>query len=88
LVNVDLKLNYLEPVARGRLIAEGRSIRSGRTIRYTEATIRTEEGALIAHGTSTLMVLPGKGLPLGKPKFVSRTETKEGIPQEGPAGKR
>ncbi len=70
LVNVDLKLNYLQSVAEGRLVAEGRAIRSGRTISYTEATITTATGVLVAHGTSTLMVLPGKGLPTAVPKFL------------------
>ncbi|MCC7132046.1 MAG: PaaI family thioesterase [Gemmatimonadales bacterium] len=70
LVNVDLKLNYLQSVASGRLVAVGRAIRSGRTISYTEATITTADGVLVAHGTSTLMVLPGKGLPTSVPKFV------------------
>jgi len=70
LVNVDLKLNYLQAVSRGRLIATGRSIRAGRTLSYTEAGIRTEAGELVAHGTSTLMALPGKGLALGSPKYL------------------
>jgi uncharacterized protein (TIGR00369 family) len=71
LVNIDLKLNYLLPVSAGRLIATGRSIRGGRTISYCEAEVRSQEGDLIAHGTSTLMVLPGKGLTLGCSKFLA-----------------
>jgi len=71
LVNVDLKLNYLAAVRSGRLIATGRAIRSGRTLSYSEATIMADTGELVAHGTSTLMVLAGKGLRLGVPKFLS-----------------
>ena len=71
LVNVDLKLNYLQAVSSGRLIAEGRSIKSGRTLSYTEASVRNERGDLVCHGTSTLMVLPGKGLALGVAKYLS-----------------
>jgi uncharacterized protein (TIGR00369 family) len=71
LVNVDLKLNYLKPIASGTLFAEGRCIRSGRILSYAEATIRDEKGELITHGTSTLMTLPGKGLRLSAKKFVS-----------------
>ena len=37
---------------------------------YTEAYIRTENDRLIAHGTSTLMTLPGKGISVGVPKFL------------------
>ncbi len=56
---VDLKLNYLAPAVSGRLIAQGRRIRLGRTLGYAEATVTDEEGKLLAHGTSTLMILPG-----------------------------
>lgn len=70
LVNVDLKLNYLKAVSRGTLRAEGRCLRPGRQISYTEASVYDEAGELIAHGTSTLMALPGKWLKLGLPKFL------------------
>ena len=70
LVNVDLKLNYLAPVSQGLLVAEGRCIRSGRTIAYAEASVRTADGELLAHGTSTLMTLPGKGIRLPVAKFI------------------
>ena len=70
MVNVDLKLNYLKAVARGRLRAEGRCLRPGRQISYTEASVYDEAGELVAHGTSTLMALPGKGLKIGLPKFL------------------
>jgi uncharacterized protein (TIGR00369 family) len=70
LVNVDLKLNYLAPASTGILIARGETIRAGRTIGYAEARVATSDGTLIAHGTSTLMALPGKGLDLGVPKFL------------------
>ncbi|MCL1633404.1 PaaI family thioesterase [Luteimonas sp. SX5] len=70
LVNVDLKLNYLKAAARGRLCAEGRCLRAGRQISYAEASVLDEAGELVAHGTSTLMALPGKGLRLGVAKFL------------------
>ncbi|HSW13614.1 MAG TPA: PaaI family thioesterase [Solimonas sp.] len=70
LVNVDLKLNYLKPAVSGKLVAEGRCLRPGRQISYTEAYVRDEAGELLAHGTSTLMVLPGKGLKIDAPKFL------------------
>ena len=70
LVNVDLKLNYLKSVTNGRLRAEGRCLRAGRQISYTEASVLDEAGGLVAHGTSTLMALPGKGLQLGIAKFL------------------
>ncbi len=70
LVNVDLKLNYLKSVVRGRLRAEGRCLRAGRQIGYAESGVYDDSGELVAHGTSTLMALPGKGLKIGVPKFL------------------
>jgi len=70
LVNIDLKLNYLKPGISGKLIAEGRCLRAGKQVSYTEAYVRDEAGELLAHGTSTLMALPGKGLKIGEPKFL------------------
>lgn len=70
LVNVDLKLNYLKAVMPGALVAEGRCIRAGRNISYTEAYVRDAKGEIVAHGTSSLMALPGKGLKTKAPKFL------------------
>lgn len=74
LVNVDLKLNYLKAVSSGRLRAEGECLRAGRQISYTVASVYDEAGELVAHGTSTVMTLPGKGLKIGIPKFVESHE--------------
>jgi len=71
MVNVDLKLNYLKPVQTGILTAEGHCLRPGKTISYAEAKVVDEEGDLVAHGTSTLMTLPGKSLNLDVPKFCN-----------------
>lgn len=70
LVNIDLKLNYLKAVSNGLLTAEGRCIRSGRSISYAEASVKDADGALLAHGTSTLMALPGRGIDLKTRKFL------------------
>lgn len=70
LVNIDLKLNYLRPVENGILTAEGHAIRSGNSISYAETNVLNEKRELIAHGTSTLMTLPGKGLKLRASKFL------------------
>lgn len=72
LVNIDLKLNYLKSISSGLMIAQGSCIRAGRTINYAEASVKDKEGNLIAHGTSTLMVLPGKGIRVGAKKFLDR----------------
>jgi uncharacterized protein (TIGR00369 family) len=70
LVNIDLKLNYLNPVSSGLLIAKARCIKAGRTLSYAEAGVEDADGKLLAHGTSTLMSLPGKGIRLAAPKFL------------------
>jgi len=72
LVNIDLKLNYLKSISMGLMTAQGRCIRAGRTINYAEASVKDKEGNLIAHGTSTLMVLPGKGIRVGAKKFLDQ----------------
>ena len=70
LVNIDLKLNYLKPVAGGMLTATGRCIHAGRSLSYAEASVTDTDGKLVAHGTSTLMALPGKGLAFAVNKFL------------------
>lgn len=64
---VDLKLNYLAPAVSGKLIAKGRQIKLGKTLGYAEATVTDENGRLLSHGTSTLMILPGNGLTMAHP---------------------
>lgn len=73
MTSVDLKLNYLAPASAGKLIARGRRIKLGKTLGLGEAEVTDEEGRVLAHGTSTLIVLPNfpflndEPLP---PKFV------------------
>ena len=69
LVNIDLKLNYLKPATTGFLTSGGRCIWAGSSISYAEAAVKDADGGLLAHGTSTLMVLPGKGIKIGVHKF-------------------
>jgi uncharacterized protein (TIGR00369 family) len=64
---VDVKLNYLAPAVSGKIIAKGRQIKLGKTLGYAEAEVSTESGKLLAHGTSTLILLPGKGLTSDPP---------------------
>lgn len=64
---VDLKLNYLAPAAAGKLIARGSRIKVGKTLGYGEAGVTDGNGRLLAHGTSTLMILPGNTLATDHP---------------------
>jgi len=70
MVNIDLKLNYLKSVKTGLLKACGRTIRAGRSVSYAESSVFDAKGELVAHGTSTLMTLPGKGIRLNVSKFL------------------
>ncbi|WKA52672.1 PaaI family thioesterase [Planococcus liqunii] len=56
---VELKLNFLKPVFKSKLRAEGRIIKKGGTIGLLECHIYDEKGSLVAHSTSTCMVLKG-----------------------------
>jgi uncharacterized protein (TIGR00369 family) len=67
LASVDLKLNYLAPARLEILRSTGKLIKAGKTLSYAEADVRSGDGRLIAHGTSTLMRLPGLGVKLGIP---------------------
>ncbi len=73
MTTVDLKLNYLAPSSHGKLIARGKRIKLGRTLGLGEAEVTDEDGKILAHGVSTVMVMPdlpflaGGNLP---PKFI------------------
>jgi uncharacterized protein (TIGR00369 family) len=73
ITTVDLKVNYLAPVQTGKLTAEGKRIKIGKTLGLAEATVTDAQGRIVAHGTSTLIVMPGFGLAGGAalpPKFL------------------
>jgi uncharacterized protein (TIGR00369 family) len=73
MTTVDLKLNYLAPGVSGKLIASGRQIKVGRTLGYAEAQVVNQDEKILAHGTSTVIILPGKALkadPPLPPKFI------------------
>jgi uncharacterized protein (TIGR00369 family) len=73
ITTVDLKLNYLAPAVSGKLIASGRQIKVGRTLGYAEANVTDQQGKILAHGTSTLMILPDMAIesdPPLPPKFI------------------
>ena len=73
LITVDLKLNFLEPATSGKLIARGRQIKVGGTLGYAEAEVTDETGKVLTHGTSTVLISPGKAIkgdPPLPPKFI------------------
>lgn len=58
---IETKANFSRPIAEdtGRVRAEGRAIGRGRRIISCEARVVDAKGRLLAHGTSTLMILAG-----------------------------
>lgn len=73
LTTVEVKLNYLAPAQSGRLLARGRCIKIGRSLGLGDAQVFDADGNLVAHGTSTVMILPElllTGDPALPPKFL------------------
>jgi uncharacterized protein (TIGR00369 family) len=62
---IETKANFSRPIAKdaGRVRAEGRAVGRGRRIISCEARVVDAKGRLLAHGSSTLMVLPGGDAP-------------------------
>jgi uncharacterized protein (TIGR00369 family) len=62
---IETKANFSRPITKdtGRVRAEGRAIGRGRRIISCEARVIDDKGRLLAHGTSTLMVLEGGAKP-------------------------
>ena len=58
--SVETKVNFVRPIAPdgGRVRCEGRVLSRGRQIATAEARLLSAEGKLLAHGTSTLILLP------------------------------
>ena len=63
LTTVEIKVNFLAPAQKGRLVAKGRCIRLGKTLALGDAEIRNNEGGLVAHGTATMMLVPDLKIP-------------------------
>jgi uncharacterized protein (TIGR00369 family) len=57
LTTVEIKVNYLAPVRKGKLVAKGRCIKIGKTLALGEAFINGTEGNLLGHGTATMMIV-------------------------------
>jgi uncharacterized protein (TIGR00369 family) len=57
---LELKINFLRPVWRSRLVADGIVVHRGRTVGLTECSITDEKGRLVARATSTCLTLRGE----------------------------
>lgn len=54
---LDLNVSFLGAVRGGGVVAEGRILKRGGTIAFGEAELRDDEGALVAKGRVTYMIL-------------------------------
>ena len=73
MTSVDLKLNFLSATNGLKLIAYGKSIKLGRTLGYGQTQVTDETGKMLAHGTSTLMIIQNLSFQFGgsvPPKFL------------------
>lgn len=60
---LDLKLNYLRPIAPGiEVRAEGEVVHAGRRVALCEGRIVDSAGKLLVHGTSSCLIVP-RGAP-------------------------
>lgn len=57
---LELKINFLKPIRRGRLRAEARIVRGGRTVGLVECDVMDSDGSLVARASSTCMTLRGE----------------------------
>ena len=57
---VETKVNFARPIAPdgGPVRCEGRVVTRGRQIATAEARLTSADGKILAHGTSTLIILP------------------------------
>jgi uncharacterized protein (TIGR00369 family) len=58
--SLELKINFLRPVWQSLLRAEGRVLQRGRSVGLAACDVTDEQGRLVAHATSTLLVLRGE----------------------------
>lgn len=54
---VEIKLNFLKPIWKGKLQAKSKLIKKGRSTGLVECHVYDKKGSLVAHSTSTCMIL-------------------------------
>jgi len=58
---IETKVNFARPITgeTGRVRAEAHVVSHGKRIILSEARVLSDDGKVLAHGTSTIMVIPG-----------------------------
>lgn len=57
---MELKVNNVAVIKSGKILVKGKSIKVGRTVALIEAIVTNLDGKILAQGTSTLMITPGR----------------------------
>jgi uncharacterized protein (TIGR00369 family) len=57
---LELKINFLKPFWKGRLVATGRLVKGGRTVGLLECDVHDDKERLVARASSTCMTLRGE----------------------------
>ena len=57
---VELKINFLRAVRKGKLVAEAKVVKAGSTLGYVECDVTDEAGKLVAKAASTCIKLREK----------------------------
>ena len=60
---VELKINFLRAVRRGKLTAEAKVVKAGSTVSYVECDVKDQSGRLVARAASTCLKLRQDRLP-------------------------
>jgi uncharacterized protein (TIGR00369 family) len=67
---IEMKINFIAPVASGEIIAEGNIVHCGRTTAIGDVTLKNEKGRLVGKALATYMILPsGQGAD-GTPQWI------------------
>lgn len=56
---MEIKLNFMKPIFKSKLRAEGQLIKKGSSVGLLECHVYDEKQSLVAHSTSSCMVLKG-----------------------------
>ena len=59
MVSIELKINYIAPVTKGKIVAGAKVIHKGRKTAVTDVDIKDSEGKLCAKSIVTYMLFPG-----------------------------
>jgi len=63
IATLELKINYLEPVPGGRVLADAKVLRKGRNFIVVECEIFNESGSMAAKSLMTFSAASGHNLP-------------------------